>query len=90
MLQEFYIAIWFFASMYLKGCIHDFEMQACYLHLFLHGPKTVVKFQDFFGQRHLDVLKSQMETERERVREWYRRREQGERQIHRRVSINIA
>jgi hypothetical protein len=65
-------------------------MQTRHLHLCLYGPKAAIKFEDFFGQRHLHVLKSQMETERERVREWHRRREQGERQIHSRVSIKIV
>ena len=71
----------------LQSMLHA---QALYLYLCLYGPKADFKFEMFFGQVHLDKLKSVMRAEKERVEEWHRREAEGEEQVHRRRLIKIV
>ncbi|PLN85313.1 HET domain protein [Aspergillus taichungensis] len=68
----------------------SFHAQAHYLHLCLYGPKSEFKFKDFFGQVHLDKLRSAMRAEIERVEEWRRREAAGEEQVLPRSLIKIV
>ena len=71
----------------LQSMLHA---QALYLYLCLYGPKADFKFEKFFGQVHLDKLRSVMGLEIERVEEWHRREAEGEEQVHRRRLIKIV
>ncbi|PKY05166.1 HET domain protein [Aspergillus campestris IBT 28561] len=68
----------------------SFHTQANYLHLCLYGPKAEFKFKEFFGQMHLDELRSAMRAEMERVEEWRRREAGGEVQVYPRCLIKIV
>lgn len=68
----------------------SFRAQANYLHLCLYGPKAEFKFNEFFGQMHLDKLRFAMKAEMERVEEWRCREAGGEVQVHRRSLIKIV
>ncbi|PLB42552.1 HET domain-containing protein [Aspergillus candidus] len=68
----------------------SFRAQANYLHLCLYGPKAEFKFNEFFGQMHLDKLRFAMKAEMERVEEWRCREAGGEVQVHPRSLIKIV
>ncbi|KAK3347088.1 HET domain protein [Lasiosphaeria hispida] len=75
-----------------SSAFNQFYSGVQHRHLLLYGRDTYpeLTMDEFCGLPHLEMLRTEMLVEEERVAEWRRRREQGEDQVRETVRIKIT